>query len=848
MSALDFAARGLAAQALVPLRLGTFGTLDSPAIPPGIDRVHTIGHAEAGKGAAAYVCDALCDAALLATHPACAFRAADGRVFRLLPHGGAISVEQCGAAGDQAEEHLADDRNAIQAALAYAAATGIGEVRFEQRAYSLRVPQRTSPADASNAHDGHPLVVTASVALRSACGDTRLHFRALDGAPMAGNAQRIRSTASAMEPDTDWRGGGLFVPTDAVLEDLILDHVHLIGGRARAGTAPDPTDHGLWLAGQVSRRITLIGVEIAGFRGDLYAVGATSQAAHVLQDCRFHTADGAALRCDAPGATLTATQCRFGHAGQAAMVGHAANHAYIDCRFHDSQGLVIGGSGPFVRLKTCVLERIPQVRLGSWVSGRIATIDAPLVIGTVGEPQATEIDLDVTAWLAQGADCTAVTIAGPVDLATPVPGADPGTVFGRPARLRIHIASALGLTEEGPAWDAIFSLGGLIDGETVRLSAGECAASRYLRTDGLADLPFIAPPGHFVPAPGAQVHGGSHSAPMPGSTATLDPLATAHSFYPDGPGTVEIALGNAHGHAEGQCLQLWHGGGGAGDRVLRLSPGGAGLDLAGPVELKRAGDRIDLRYHAASGRWRLAGPHFHDGGPIDPERLPTPEWDHVAGKPAFAAVATSGAYGDLAGAPTLGLLAGASLPDPEADRIPFWDESSGEVAWLSLGSGLVISGQVLSANGGGGTGGGGGGGGWNQIAQIAATGSGSLDFTNIPQSYAELLIAFDGVSHNSASSAGLTMALSANGASYASASTIASAGAQSVQWYGAVEIARYTGNGGIAKVGLGNLASSPAQGFASSAIVWRVDGGIAAIRLAVSAGQFDAGAITLYGR
>ena len=161
---------------------------------------------------------------------------------------------------------------------------------------------------------------------------------------------------------------------------------------------------------------------------------------------------------------------------------------------------------------------------------------------------------------------------------TPMPGAVEGTVFGKPGRLRLHVASALPLTGESPAWDAVFALDGLIEAETVRLSAGECAAARYLHIDDPADLPLISPPGRFLPTAGAQAHGGGHSAPAPGTTATLDPLTTAHSFYPSGAGTVAIALGQAHGHAEGQRLQLWHGGGGTGDRVLRLSPGAAGLD------------------------------------------------------------------------------------------------------------------------------------------------------------------------------------------------------------------------------------------------------------------------------
>jgi hypothetical protein len=43
---------------------------------------------------------------------------------------------------------------------------------------------------------------------------------------------------------------------------------------------------------------------------------------------------------------------------------------------------------------------------------------------------------------------------------------------------------------------------------------------------------------------------------------------------------------------------------------------------------------------------------------------------------------------------------GASLSDPNADRIMFWDDSAGAVTWLTAGSGLSISGTTMTATGG----------------------------------------------------------------------------------------------------------------------------------------------------
>src|SRR6187401_1355708 len=49
---------------------------------------------------------------------------------------------------------------------------------------------------------------------------------------------------------------------------------------------------------------------------------------------------------------------------------------------------------------------------------------------------------------------------------------------------------------------------------------------------------------------------------------------------------------------------------------------------------------------------------------------------------------------------------GAALADPGADRVAFWDDSAGQVTWLTMGTNLTITGTTLDAAGGGGTPGG----------------------------------------------------------------------------------------------------------------------------------------------
>lgn len=45
---------------------------------------------------------------------------------------------------------------------------------------------------------------------------------------------------------------------------------------------------------------------------------------------------------------------------------------------------------------------------------------------------------------------------------------------------------------------------------------------------------------------------------------------------------------------------------------------------------------------------------------------------------------------------------GASLTDPGADRIGFWDDSAGAFTWLTAGSGLTITDTTMTASGSGG--------------------------------------------------------------------------------------------------------------------------------------------------
>lgn len=76
-------------------------------------------------------------------------------------------------------------------------------------------------------------------------------------------------------------------------------------------------------------------------------------------------------------------------------------------------------------------------------------------------------------------------------------------------------------------------------------------------------------------------------------------------------------------------------------------------------------------------------------------------WDSTPGE--WVPLAPSGGSGYTPGGTDVALAdggTGASLADPNADRILFWDDSAGGVTWLTAGAGLTITGTTIDASGG----------------------------------------------------------------------------------------------------------------------------------------------------
>lgn len=123
----------------------------------------------------------------------------------------------------------------------------------------------------------------------------------------------------------------------------------------------------------------------------------------------------------------------------------------------------------------------------------------------------------------------------------------------------------------------------------------------------------------------------------------------------------------------------------------------------------------------------------------------------------------------------------------------------------------------------------------------------SVSFTSIPQYYTDLFVTFSGISHDSGTNQSIRIELSPDGSTWTGVSTVTSTLAASATIYGGGNIRGYV-------LGIGHFSFSGASLTNNSVgsnlnvnVPYRVDGGVTAIRFSPSAGNFDAGTITLYG-
>ncbi|QZD93909.1 hypothetical protein [Qipengyuania gelatinilytica] len=509
MSALTLPALGLAArtaQALPTL----FTDLASRTPPAEVVQIDTTGHSVPGKGAARYICDALCDEALLAAHPRFVTRTANNRIFRLLPDRSSLAVEQGGAAGGG----TVNDQPAIQAAIDYAHAIEAAEVRFEASSYRLDCPPRLSPAEDKRAEDGHPLVVRRSIALRGHDAQrTVLDFRALDGEDPESEYQLV-PTSDSDPALAVWRGGGLYLqgdianpgPGQRTIGRLEIDRLVFRGNRqhtgayewpadAQTGDGWDITDKALWVQDCFVGEIICRDTDMVGWKGEiLFTAGEADAVERIeLQNCRFATSNGSALN---PGvdAEILAIDSSFGDCFQAQEDVAKSRAVYRNCTWHDCDAMGLGsgstngvlyaqayptrdetGAPPMTLLENCEFRDIRSLRFASWVRGSIRTVDCSISLNGGEALALRDTDLTIESWLDRKTGIHALEFYGVDTLTEPMPGAPVGIYKLPPSHVRIRLSHhrTRHAAEQGNQWLGCFWTGYLdrscelhISGET----------------------------------------------------------------------------------------------------------------------------------------------------------------------------------------------------------------------------------------------------------------------------------------------------------------------------------------------------------------------------------------------
>lgn len=137
---------------------------------------------------------------------------------------------------------------------------------------------------------------------------------------------------------------------------------------------------------------------------------------------------------------------------------------------------------------------------------------------------------------------------------------------------------------------------------------------------------------------------------------------------------------------------------------------------------------------------------------------------------------------------------------------------------------------------------------WTQIATATPSGTGAVTFSSIPSTYTDLKIKFEGLSL--ASSVPFALYISNDNGSTWSATPLSLGDyPSSAVINGALYVASYNDDVGITFGGLSeDVTTNLDFDNPDRDSAWKATGGIDAIKIQTTSGNFDAGTITLYGR
>ncbi|WP_347302932.1 hypothetical protein V5740_13185 [Croceibacterium sp. TMG7-5b_MA50] len=625
MSAIDFVARAIATQATAAVPQ-TFADHLRAAERTGLNRIDSIGHSESGLGAATYLSDLLADEALFRDHPAAVIAMGKGKFLRLAGDAsGYVTPEQLGcprsAPGVNQQPY-------IQAAIAYAEAVGLRGVLLSQPRYELWAPVR--PDGLNWLHPaGSCLVVSKGIVLRgSGAGRVILECRNAVG----GRNDNVVQQAAISDWQADWQpraangkvpwiGSAILVdPAAPVIDELLIENIEIDGTAAEA-SEPNRTHCGLHLQGNV-RRLHLRDFAIHDCAGDLYVrKGSSEPAEELLENCVFAGTPAAAILSvnSGPGRYLNVVAGRAGTVEIVSTLGHHFNAV----RLHDMPTCLITGSTdgelqapgqeqPYSQFHEVLVENVAAMQLGAHLRGRLKTTDTTVVFLNRGRLE--DVELEIDAWADRKGNFDAVTIAGPQDRVTPIPGSETGAFYAVPSFLTVQISGrrTARAAQSGHCVRTLLAMqGGLLDQDSVSFTLTGTAGQAFDLTGtvptGGADQtshpafrwPWLTVSESFQPLAPA---GTNLTVPAPGAFDLVLRPGIANSISAAVEGIHTARLLHQFGMADGQRARISLSDG-DGKRIIRIAQAGMGARLPEDRHLCRTGDYIELRWDAHAQVW-----------------------------------------------------------------------------------------------------------------------------------------------------------------------------------------------------------------------------------------------------
>ncbi len=623
--ALDIIARAAASAARIDaakavgrlVHIDSFGILDAITVDPAITSLTTGGYSNPGTGAALYACDALANAALAAAHPRFCKATANGRYFRLA--GDFVTVEHGGATGS------GNDQAAMQAAVDYASAVGISEVRFTRPAYEAWSPTRTG--DPASWHEGHLLYITkGNLRLIGAPGGTVITYKNSLGGTNDTNTQTFTGTGSL----TNWVGCGVWFEPATPADFFHMENIEIDGTRTYNPADRSNVDysHKGFAGWATCNRLSMRNVTLRNWGGEILYLGGNGYANFLTENCTF---DGSPQCAFNPGAAQRSVHINLeaGRSYQSELVGFASM-TFIGGRFYDCDHMsAFGGpdpsvpagylsyahptrkttdNAPWINFFGTKLENMGTVGFYQWVRGSLQTVDTVVALGgnSSNAYSGRDFDLDVEAWCDLRSNFPAVQIAGPDNLTTAVDANHPGEY--REATKNVNVRLRCNRTALAVANSRYFAAGVelspyLLDKDTVRFQVSGAARTGWTI--------FGAPvAGYAVPLVRTDMDRAATNYDSLNSSPSADMAVKVVSdvmpFDPSVDGTWNITFDNTYGYADGQEVTCTNVNGG-GNRRIKFQHGAAGHTVPQDRVLLKTGDWIKFRWNAAVSRWVEVG-------------------------------------------------------------------------------------------------------------------------------------------------------------------------------------------------------------------------------------------------